>query len=60
MISQPLLKELNTIILEEYGQELSPQATYDFGNALVGFFECLAEINANIKEEKGNGGTPTS
>jgi len=60
MISKQLLSELNTILLEEYGQKLSPQATSDFGYALVGFFECLADINSGNKQEKDKGAYPTS
>lgn len=50
MISQPLLKELNTIISEDYGMDLQPSELADLGDSLVGLFKCLAEIN---KENNG-------
>jgi hypothetical protein len=45
MISQPLLKELNTIMTEDYGKSLEPRELADLADSLLGFFECLAEIN---------------
>ena len=47
MISQPLLKELNTIMLDDYGKSLEPRELADLGDGLLGFFECLAEIERN-------------
>jgi hypothetical protein len=48
MISQPLLKELNTIMIEDYGKNLTPTELISVADSLVGFFGCLVEINNSI------------
>ncbi|MEK7617591.1 MAG: hypothetical protein AAB410_00425 [Patescibacteria group bacterium] len=50
MISQLLLKELNTIMAEDYGNRLEPKELADFGESILGYFECLGEIEAEIRQ----------
>lgn len=52
MVSLELLTELQTIIEEDYGPELSMQAVSEIGNELVGFFELLLKIQSH--EEANN------
>jgi len=52
MISQPLLKELNTIMIEDYGKSLEPRELADLGDSLLGFFEGLVEINNSYNDNE--------
>lgn len=52
MVSQPLLKELKTIIQEDYGVELTQTAVVEMANSLTGFFELLAKISCQEKVGK--------
>lgn len=45
MISQQLITELQTIIREEYGQDLEIKEISKLANDLVGYFNLLAKIN---------------
>jgi len=49
MVSQKLLEELQLIIREEYGQNLSDKEISDVGNLLVDTFHILLEPK---KEDK--------
>jgi hypothetical protein len=55
MVSQQLLKELQEIIKEEYGQDLEMEKVSQIGNGLVGYFDLLAKIhhkdNQNNEDE---------
>lgn len=55
MISQPLIKELQTIVNEDYGIKLSLAEATDMGNTLTGYFETLIEIeNQSNKKNKND------
>lgn len=55
MVSQQLLKELQEIIKEEYGQDLEMEKISQIGNGLVGYFDLLAKMhhkdNQNNEDE---------
>ena len=52
MASQALLGELKTIILQDYGIELTqPDLTY-IGNTLVSFSDLLVKIDCRKPEEE--------
>jgi len=48
MVSKDLVKELQTIIFEEYGKKLSFQKVSLIANGLVGYFSLLAKLNRRI------------
>jgi hypothetical protein len=50
MISQKLLLELNTILVEDYTQLLSPQELAAFAHELVSCHKVLIEISENEAE----------
>lgn len=45
MVSQQLIKELKTILKEEYGKDLGAEEVAQIANNLVGYFDLLAQIN---------------
>lgn len=45
MVSQQLIKELQTILKEEYGKDLQTEEITQIANNLVGYFDLLAKIN---------------
>lgn len=54
MVNQKLLSELETIILEDYGVELQPQALAQVANTLVNFFQLLGKIERQDKYDNEN------
>jgi len=52
MVSQQLLKELQEIIKEEYGQDLEMEKVSQIGNGLVGYFDLLAKIHHKNNEDE--------
>lgn len=50
MISQFLLRELKTIIQQDYGIKLTQTAVAEVANSLVGFFELLAKTDCQKPE----------
>ena len=44
MLSTQTIGELKTIVLEEYGRDLSLEETSDLANGLVSYFDLLAEV----------------
>lgn len=51
MISQPLIKELQTIISEDYSIKLSLAEATDIGNTLTDYFETLIEIESQSNKK---------
>ena len=51
MISQPLIKELQTIISEDYAIKLSLAEATDIGNTLTDYFETLIEIESKSNKK---------
>lgn len=51
-ISKELITELQTIIREEYGKEISFPEVSEIANGLVGYFDLLAKIHHRDKTEK--------
>ena len=51
MLSEQLVKELQTIIREEYGQDLELAHVSKIGDDLVGYFDLLAEIHHRDQTE---------
>lgn len=54
MVSQKLLDELKTIILEDYGVELDAPAIAEIADNLVGYFDLLAKIDYREKIKNNN------
>lgn len=54
MISQPLIKELQTIISEEYGIRLSLAEAADVGGTLTGYFKTLIKIEGKNRQRDKN------
>lgn len=54
MISQPLIKELQTIISEDYRIKLTLAEATDIGNTLTGYFETLIEIESQSNKKNKN------
>ena len=52
MISDKLTKELQAIIKDEYGRDLSFEEVAKIGNDLVVIFDTLAKINFRVKHKK--------
>lgn len=44
MVSKELIQELQTIIREDYGREVSYQQASSIANDLVGYFDLLAKL----------------
>jgi hypothetical protein len=53
MISDKLILELQAIIKDEYGRDLSFDEVAKIGNDLVVIFDTLAKINFRVKHHKG-------
>jgi len=51
MVSKELVKELQTIISEEYGRKVSFKQASDIANGLVGYFDLLAKVDYRIKHD---------
>lgn len=51
MISQLLIKELQTIIGEDYDTKLSLAEATDIGNTLTDYFETLIEIESQSNKK---------
>ncbi len=51
-LSQERLDELEDILREDFGKELSPEELFETGNSLVLYFEILAKINFRNDKEK--------
>lgn len=45
MLSPLLIKELETILKEEYAKDLRAEEVAQIANNLVGYFDLLAQIN---------------
>jgi len=45
MLSTQTIGELKTIVLEEYGRDLSLEETTDLAKGLVSYFDLLAEVH---------------
>lgn len=45
MVSQQLIKELKTILKEEYGKDLRAEEVTQIANNMVGYFDLLAQIS---------------
>ena len=54
MVSQQLLDELKEIIKEEYGQDLEMDKISQIGNGLVGYFDLLAKMHHQNKQNNEN------
>ena len=54
MVNQKLIKELKTIIKEEYGRELTFSEASEIANGLVGYFDLLAKVNHRMKHDDKN------
>jgi len=52
MISDKLTRELQAIIRDEYGRDLSFDEVAKIGNDLVVIFDTLAKINFRMKRKK--------
>lgn len=52
MISDKLIKELQTIIKREYGKDLSFQEVAKIGNDLVEAFDVMAQIDFKEKQDE--------
>lgn len=53
MISKERIVELQKIIKEDYGEELSYEKAAEAGRNLVGFFEVLLQIENRTKNKNG-------
>lgn len=53
MVSEKMIKELQVIIKDEYGLDLSYKDTAKLGNDLVDIFSTLAKIDFKEKFQKG-------
>jgi len=54
MVSQKLILELQQIIKEEYGKELSISDVSEIANGMVGYFNLLAKIHHRDVDKSGN------
>lgn len=52
MVSEKLIKELQAIIKDEYGVDLSYKETAKLGNDLVDIFDTLAKIDFKDKYKR--------
>lgn len=52
MVSQQLIKELQTILREEHGLDLELPEVADIGNGLTNYFDLLAQIHHRDKSNK--------
>lgn len=43
-VSKEIILELQQIIKEEYGKEISYEETYEIANGLVGYFDLMSKI----------------
>jgi hypothetical protein len=49
MVSKQMLDQLNIILQEDYKLNLTAYDLSNLANSLVGYFECLKEINEENK-----------
>lgn len=54
-VSQKLILELQKIMREEYGRELSIAETGEIANNLVSFYDLLLEVDAKTKMVENGG-----
>jgi len=54
MVSPELVEELRLIIKEDYQVDLQPQEASDVANTLVSFFELLAKIDSETRDDDNN------
>ena len=54
MVSAELVEELRMIIKEDYQLDLEPQEASDVANTLVSFFELLAKIDSETRDDDNN------
>ena len=53
MVSEKRILELQKIIKEDYGKEVSFPQTSEIANDLVGYFDVLAKIDYKTKNSNG-------
>jgi len=53
-VSEELIKELQQIIKEDYGEELSFEQTSQVAHTWVGYFDLLAKVYHRMQQEKNN------
>ena len=51
MLSEKLIEKLRIIILEDYGKDLTAGEVAKIGNDVVSYFDLLAKIYHEIKNE---------
>jgi hypothetical protein len=51
-LSKELVLELQQIIKEEYGRDVTYEDAYEIGSGMVGYFDLLAKLNYRIKQGK--------
>jgi len=49
-LNQKLINELNDILREDYGQELSQKGLFEVGTAVISYFELLSKIDYKEKD----------
>jgi len=54
MVSQQLIKELKTILLEDYGKEVTQAEASEIAHTLVGYFNLLGRIFHRIKNQNND------
>ena len=54
MVSPELVEELRLIIKEDYQVDLQPQEASDVANTVVSFFELLAKIDSETRDDDNN------
>lgn len=52
MLSKTRVEELQRIMKEEYGKEMSYSEAHNFGTKLVGYFDLLVKIDHRVKKEE--------
>ncbi len=60
MVRQELIEELQQIVKEEYGLNLSMDDTTDLGNSLVDYFGILAKNSHKLNQNKYENKTLTT
>ncbi len=54
MLSEALLKELNSILKEDYSQNLNQNDLVEVGNNLISYFDLLLKINHTMNQNYDN------